>query len=148
MACCAGGAVVEPCAVGHYSDIYTDPVRPSCNICPPGTADDDRNPATPCTLCPVDTYSGEGATSCTVCPQGSSAQYSGKRVLPLSWRHAPATFMPSRAYGTAGSSTCVPDEESGCGRGTPSAVDLPNWEDIEGDSSFYRLHSLLVLLSS
>ena len=82
MACCAGGAVVEPCAVGHYSDIYTDPDRPSCNICPPGTADDDRNPATPCTLCPTDTYSGEGATSCTVCPQGSSAQYSGKRVLP------------------------------------------------------------------
>jgi hypothetical protein len=54
-ACCLAGSV------GNQS---------SCSYCDPGSYDHDAHAASPCEICPADTYQGQpGATSCTTCSE-------------------------------------------------------------------------------
>ena len=43
----------------------------ACSLCDPGTYDHDADAASPCEICPADTYQDQpGATGCTACPVG------------------------------------------------------------------------------
>jgi hypothetical protein len=62
-ACQAGAA--PSCNAGHEKDSAG-----RCVQCKAGKADTDKSSATPCALCPHNSFSGIGATTCTACQPG------------------------------------------------------------------------------
>ena len=110
-------------ALGFFQGVIT--VGYQCAECPPGRADQDQNPLTPCELCGRDTYSSaDGSTDCWPCRDG----FSTKRVM--------------------GSTNCFgnPDGRGG-GRGGGSAdphADPRTGSVLGCNASSYRAESFLL----
>lgn len=78
----------DDCAAGQYGSNYASPSADNCEACASGqfaasgstrcvacvsgTADEDRNTATPCTACPSGTFAGCASVECQLCRPGSS----------------------------------------------------------------------------
>ena len=61
------GALAE-CADGSVFSTTAS----KCVDCSAGTADTDKDPVTPCAVCPIGTYAGKGSTACRFCGKGTA----------------------------------------------------------------------------
>ena len=86
---------------------YSPPGSTSCEGCPPGTADTDSNPATPCFTCNVGTYAPGNTTTCTPCPPGT-IDLDFNAATPCQPCPQPPVVPYNSFISQSGSTSCVP----------------------------------------